>query len=123
MTGRTITRADLTQAVYETVGLSQAESARLVEQVIREMSVTLVAGESVKLSGFGIFSVRQKGRRVGRNPKTNVEVPIEPRRSLTFSSSPLLRTRLNGGTPKPGLKRKRMSLMSRSDRERSETHV
>jgi integration host factor subunit alpha len=123
MTGRTITRADLTQAVYEKVGLSQAESARLVEQVIRGMSVTLVAGESVKLSGFGIFSVRQKSRRVGRNPKTNVEVPIEPRRSLTFSSSPVLRTCLNGGTPKPRLKRKRMSLMSRSDRERSETHV
>lgn len=105
MAGKTITRADLTQAVYEKVGLSQAESALLVEQVIREMSVTLMAEESVKLSGFGVFSVRQKGRRIGRNPKTNVEVPIEPRRSLTFSSSPLLRTRLNGGTLEPRSRR------------------
>jgi integration host factor subunit alpha len=107
MTGKTITRADLTQAVYEKVGLSQAESARLVEQVLREVSITLVSGENVKLSDFGIFSVRQKGRRVGRNPKTNVEVHIGPRRSLLFSSSPLLRTRVNGGTPEPPSKRKR----------------
>jgi len=107
MAGRTITRADLTQTVYEKVGLSQAESARLVEQVLREMSITLVAGESVKLSGFGIFSVRQKGRRMGRNPKTNVEVPIEPCQSLTFSASLLLRTRINGGTPEPHSRRSR----------------
>ncbi|WP_315975047.1 HU family DNA-binding protein [Microvirga yunnanensis] len=66
MTGKTITRA-----VYEKVGVSQAESSRLVEQVLQEVSVTLVTGESVKLSGFGIFSVRRKGRRMGRNPKTN----------------------------------------------------
>ncbi len=105
MTGETITRADLTQAVYEKVGLSQAESARLVEQVIREMSTTLVTGESVKLSGFGTFSVRQKGRRIGRNPKTNVEVPIAPCQSLTFAASPLLRTRVNGGTPEPRSRR------------------
>jgi integration host factor subunit alpha len=107
MTGNTITRADLTQTVYEKVGVSQAEAARLVEQVIQEMSVTLVTGESVKLSGFGIFSVRQKSRRVGRNPKTNVEVPIEPCRSLTFSSLPLLRTHVNGGTPEPRSMRRR----------------
>jgi integration host factor subunit alpha len=107
MTGETITRADLTQAVYEKVGLSHAESARLVEQVLREVSTTLITGESVKLSGFGIFSVRQKGRRIGRNPKTNVEVPIEPRQSLTFSSSPLLRARLNSGTLEPRPRRRR----------------
>jgi len=107
MTGKTITRADLTQAVHEKVGVSQAESARLVEEVLREMSVTLVSGENVKLSGFGIFSVRQKGKRIGRNPKTNVEVPIEPCRSLTFSASPLLRTRVKGGTPEPRLRRRR----------------
>ncbi|MFC1459174.1 integration host factor subunit alpha [Microvirga arabica] len=122
MTGRTITRADLTQAVYEKVGLSQAESARMVEQVLREMSITLVTGESVKLSGFGIFGVRQKGRRIGRNPKTNVEVPIEPRQSLTFSSSPLLRTRINGGTPEPRLRRSRDKPHG-PDREWSENHV
>lgn len=107
MTGMTITRADLTQAVHEKVGLSQAEAARMVEQVLQEVRVTLVTGESVKLSGFGTFSVRQKGRRIGRNPKTNVEVPIEPRWSLTFSASPLLRIRINGGTPEPRSRRKR----------------
>ena len=104
---KTITRADLIHAVYGKVGLSQAESARLVEQVLREMSTTLVAGENVKLSGFGIFSVRQKAKRMGCNPKTNVEVPIEPCRSLTFSPSPLLRTRVNGGTPEPRSRRNR----------------
>jgi integration host factor subunit alpha len=101
MTGKTIIRADLTAAVYKTVGLSQAEAARLLDQVIREISIALVNGEPVKLSGFGVFTVRQKSRRVGRNPKTGVTVPIEPRRSLTFSSSPVLRTRMNGGTPEP----------------------
>ena len=107
MTGKTITRVDLTQAVYEKVGLSQAEAARLVEQVLRQVSVSLVTGESVKLSGFGIFTVRQKGKRLGRNPKTNVEVPIEPRRSLTFSASPLLKSRINGGIPTPRPRRRR----------------
>jgi integration host factor subunit alpha len=104
MTGKTITRADLTAAVYKTVGSSQAEAARLVDQVIREISTALVNGEHVKLSGFGVFTVRQKSRRVGRNPKTNVEVPIEPCQSLTFSSSPLLRACMNSGTPEPRLK-------------------
>jgi integration host factor subunit alpha len=112
MTGKTITRANLTEAVADKVGLSRAESADLVEQVLVGMSAALASGESVKLSGFGIFTVRQKGRRIGRNPKTNVEVPIEPRWSLTFSSSPLLRVRLNDGT-----------LESRSRRRRNEPHV
>ena len=107
MTGKTITRVDLTQAVYGKVSLPQAEAARLVEQVLREISVTLVAGESMRLSGFGIFSVRQKGRRMGRNPKTNVEVTIEPCRSVTFSASPLLKSRINGGIPKPRPRRRR----------------
>jgi integration host factor subunit alpha len=78
MTGKTITRADLTEAVSDKAGLSRAEAADLVEQVLGVMSAALVAGESVKLSGFGVFTVRQKGTRLGRNPKTNVEVPIEP---------------------------------------------
>jgi integration host factor subunit alpha len=105
MTGTTITRADLSEAVYDTVSLSRAEAADLVEQVLEEMSTALVSGESVKLSGFGVFTVRQKSRRIGRNPRTGVTVPIEPRRSLTFSSSPLLRTRVNGGTPEPRSRR------------------
>jgi integration host factor subunit alpha len=112
MTGKTITRANLTEAVADKVGLSRAGSADLVEQVLGGMSAALASGESVKLSGFGIFTVRQKGRRIGRNPKTNVEVPIEPRWSLTFRSSPLLRVRLNDGT-----------LESRSRRRRNEPHV
>jgi integration host factor subunit alpha len=101
MTGKTITRADLTEAVYDTVSLSRAEAADLVEQVLGEMSAALASGESVKLSGFGVFTVRHKNERVGRSPKTGVTVPIEPRRSLTFSSSPLLKSRINGGTPEP----------------------
>jgi integration host factor subunit alpha len=105
MTGKTITRADLTEAVYDTVSLSRAEAADLVEQVIWEMSAALASGESVKLSGFGVFTVRHKNERVGRNPRTGVTVPIEPRRSLTFSASPHLRTRVNGGTPEPRSRR------------------
>jgi integration host factor subunit alpha len=107
MTGKTITRVDLTEAVYDTVSLSRAEAADLVEQVIREMSAALASGESVKLSGFGVFTVRHKNERVGRNPRSGVTVPIEPRRSLTFSSSPLLQTRVNGGIPKPRPRRRR----------------
>jgi integration host factor subunit alpha len=105
MTGKTITRADLTEAVYNTVSLSRAEAADLVEQVLGEMSAALASGDSMKLSGFGVFTVRHKNERVGRNPKTGVTMPIEPRRSLTFSSSPLLQTRVNGGTPEPRSRR------------------
>ena len=98
MAGKTITRADLTEAVYDTVSLSRAEAADLVEQVLEEMSAALASGENVKLSGFGVFTVRHKNERVGRNPKTGVAVPIEPRRSLTFSASHLLKSRVNGST-------------------------
>jgi integration host factor subunit alpha len=101
MAGKTITRADLTEAVADTVGLSRTEAADLVEQVLGEMRMALTSGESVKLSGFGVFSVRHKSKRIGRNPKTGAVVPIEPRRSLTFSASPLLRARMDGGTPEP----------------------
>jgi integration host factor subunit alpha len=107
MTGKTITRADLTEAVYDTVSLSRAEAADLVEQVIWEMSAALASGESMKLSGFGVFTVRHKNERIGRNPGTGVTVPIEPRRSLTFSASPLLQTRVNCGTPEPRSWRRR----------------
>ena len=91
MAGKTITRADLTEAVADKVGHSRPQAAGLVEQVLAEMSVALAAGESVKLSGFGVFTIRHKSERVGRNPKTGEVVPIEPRRSLTFSASPLLK--------------------------------
>jgi integration host factor subunit alpha len=96
MAGRTITRADLCEAVYQKLGLSRAESAELVETVLKEISDTLVAGETVKLSSFGSFIVREKGERIGRNPKTGVEVPITPRRVLVFKPSNVMKARING---------------------------
>ena len=95
MTGRTITRADLSEAVYQEVGLSRNESAQLVEAVLGQMGDTLVRGESVKVSSFGSFSVRHKGGRIGRNPKTGDEVPIAPRRVLVFRPSHVLKERVN----------------------------
>ena len=91
----TITRAQLTEAVYQEVGLSRNESADLVEAVLEEMSGALVRGEMVKLSSFGSFQVRQKGQRMGRNPKTGEEVPILPRRVLVFRPSHVLKKRIN----------------------------
>lgn len=96
---RTVTRADLTDAVYRRVGLSRAESAELVEVVLQEMCDTLAQGETVKLSSFGSFVVRDKGERIGRNPKTGVEVPISPRRVMVFKPSNILKARINGQTP------------------------
>lgn len=92
---KTITRADLGDAVYQTVGLSRNESAKLVEQVLEEVVEALVRGEAVKLSSFGSFMVRNKGQRVGRNPKTGQEVPILPRRVLVFRASNLLKAHIN----------------------------
>ena len=96
MSGKTVTRADLCEAVYQRLGLSRAESADLVELVLREISDCLEQGEPVKLSSFGTFSVRDKGERIGRNPKTGVEVPITSRRVLTFKPSNVLKARING---------------------------
>lgn len=92
----TITRVNLAEAVYQQVGLSRKESAALVEMVLDEITDRLIAGESVRLSSFGSFNVRHKGRRIGRNPKTGVEVPIKERRVLVFKSSNLLKARING---------------------------
>ncbi len=89
-TSRTITRADLAESVYQQVGLSRNESADLVEAVLEEVSNTLIKGDHVKISSFGSFSIRQKGQRIGRNPKTGVEVPILPRRVLVFRASHVL---------------------------------
>ncbi len=102
----TITRAQLTEAVYQEVGLSRNESADLVESVLAEMSDALIRGEMVKLSSFGSFQVRQKGQRMGRNPKTGEEVPILPRRVLVFRPSHVLKKRINeepagGAEPAP----------------------
>lgn len=100
MENRTITRADLAEAVYEQVGLSRNESADLVEAVLEEISDKLVKGENVKISSFGSFSVREKGERVGRNPKTGVEVPILPRKVLVFRASHVLKDAINKSTQK-----------------------
>ena len=96
MTGRTVTRADLADSVYQRVGLSRQESAALVELVLREVSDCIARGENVKLSSFGSFIVRSKAERIGRNPKTGVEVPITPRRVMVFKASNVLKARVNG---------------------------
>lgn len=95
MGGKTVTRADLCEAVYQKVGLSRTESADLVELVLKEISDNLVDGESVKLSSFGSFVVRSKGERIGRNPKTGEEVPISPRRVMVFKPSNVLKQKIN----------------------------
>jgi integration host factor subunit alpha len=95
---RTVTRVDLAEAVYQQVGLSRKESAQLVEMVLGELTNTLVSGEPVKLSSFGSFVIRHKGLRIGRNPKTGVEVPITERRVLVFKPSNVLKAHINGLT-------------------------
>ncbi len=92
-----VTRADLADAVHRQIGLSRTESAQLVENVLDRICDALVAGSNVKISSFGSFVLRKKGLRVGRNPKTGVEVPIEPRTVLTFRPSQLLREAINRG--------------------------
>ena len=97
----TLTRADLTEAVFRTMGLSRHESAQIVEDILEEICSALARGETVKLSSFGTFAVRQKAQRVGRNPKTGDEVPIAPRRVLVFRPSHVLKAVINGETPQP----------------------
>lgn len=97
MTDKTLTRMDLSEAVFREVGLSRNESAQLVESVLDLMSDALVRGEQVKISSFGTFSVRDKSARVGRNPKTGEEVPINPRRVLSFRPSHLMKDRVAAG--------------------------
>ena len=95
MANKTHTRLDLTEAVYREVGLSRNESAELVESILSHVSDALVRGETVKISSFGTFQVRQKGARMGRNPKTGEEVPIDPRRVLVFRPSHILKDKIN----------------------------
>ncbi len=97
MTTRTVTRADLAEAVYEEVGLSRNETAALVEQVIDAVIETLASGQDVKLSSFASFNVRQKGERIGRNPKTGEEVPIQPRKVIAFRASQQLKEKVRKG--------------------------
>ncbi len=107
MAGETITRARLSEAVYQEVGLSRNELAELVELVIAEISGALARGEMVKISSFGSFAVRQKGKRVGRNPKTGQEVPISPRRVLVFRASHALKDQINHSSGRPSERKAR----------------
>lgn len=95
--GDTITRAQLAEAIYQEVGLSRNESADLLELVLNEITQSLLKSETVKIPSFGSFSVRQKGQRIGRNPKTGEEVPILPRKVLVFRPSQLLKARIRDG--------------------------
>ena len=104
MAEKTVTRADLSEAVYQEVGLSRNESTLLVESVLSEIADTLARGETVKLSSFGSFSVRQKAQRIGRNPKTGEEVPILPRKVLIFRASNVLKNLINRGQSPVGSK-------------------
>jgi integration host factor subunit alpha len=97
--GKTVTRVELYDAVYWKVGLSRSESSALVELVLKEISDSVARGETVKLSSFGTFNVRQKGKRIGRNPKTGAEVPISPRRGVAFKASAIMKQQINGGRP------------------------
>ena len=95
MSGKTLTRADLAEAVFQKVGLPRNESAEIVELVLREIVGSLERGDPVKLSSFGSFGIRDKGERIGRNPKTGQEVPITPRRVLVFRASNIMKQRIN----------------------------
>ncbi len=104
MAGTTVTRAQLSEAVYQEVGLSRNESAELVESVLEEIAQALERGEVVKISSFGSFSVRGKAKRVGRNPKTGEEVPIDPRQVLVFRASHVLKAEINAALSKRNAK-------------------
>jgi integration host factor subunit alpha len=102
MPARTVTREDLYDAVYRKVGLSRTEASKLVEQVLEEIIACIQRGETVKLSSFGLFVVRKKGQRIGRNLRTGKEVPIPPRRIVVFKPSQKLKERVNAESPIPG---------------------
>ncbi|MFK4871083.1 integration host factor subunit alpha [Novosphingobium sp. PhB57] len=90
----TLTRAEIAEAIHRKLGLSRSESLAMVEAILQHMSEALSEGENVKISGFGTFLLRDKGERIGRNPKTGVEVPITPRRVMTFRASQMLKDRI-----------------------------
>jgi integration host factor subunit alpha len=105
MASKTLTRADLAEAMVQKIGLPRNESQDLVEFILKEISDSLASGQQVKLSSFGSFGIRSKGERVGRNPKTGEEVPITPRRVLVFKPSNIMKERINAA--KPGSKSRR----------------
>lgn len=95
MAGKTVTRAQLAEAVYQEVGLSRSESSELVDAILEELASSLISEGQVKISSFGTFAVRHKGERIGRNPKTGEEVPITPRKVLVFRASQVLKAKIN----------------------------
>lgn len=97
MKGQTLTRADLSEAVHESVGISRQDSAALVERALDLIAEALERGEQVKLSGFGVFQVRAKRARMGRNPKTGEPAAIDPRTVISFRASQLMKARVSGG--------------------------
>ena len=97
MTAGTLTRADIATRINQQIGLSRNESATIVESILDHMSNALADGQNVKISGFGTFVLRDKAQRIGRNPKTGEEVPIEPRRVLTFRPSHIMKDRVDVG--------------------------
>jgi integration host factor subunit alpha len=97
--GKAVTRVELYDAVYRKVGLSRSESSAFVELVLNEISDSIARGETVKLSSFGTFNVRHKGKRIGRNPKTGAEAPISPRRVVVFKASAIMKQQINDGRP------------------------
>src|SRR5258706_5149251 len=101
-TSKAVTRIDLYEAIYQKVGLSRTESSAFVELVLKEITDCLEKGETVNLSSFGSFMVRKKGERLGRNPKTGIDVPISPRRVVVFKPSAILKQRINGHGPANG---------------------
>lgn len=92
----TLTRAEIAEAIHRKLGLSRSEALAMVESILQHMCSALADGQNVKISGFGTFLLRDKGERIGRNPKTGVEVPITPRRVLTFRASQMLKDRIAG---------------------------
>ena len=98
-TSKAVTRVELYEAVYQKVGLSRTESSAFVELVLKEITDCLEKGEAVKLSSFGSFMVRKKSQRLGRNPKTGIEVPISPRRVVVFKPSAIMKQQINSQPP------------------------
>ncbi len=114
LNGKTLTRADLAEAVFEKVGLPRNEAAELVELVLKQIVYALERGESIKLSSFGSFGLRQKSERVGRNPKTGEIVPITPRRVIVFKASNIMKERINATLSKPAPAKKRAASSKRA---------
>jgi integration host factor subunit alpha len=105
--GKTLTRADLAEAVVEKAGIPRNEAAELVEHVLKQIVYALERGESIKLSSFGSFGLREKSERVGRNPKTGEVVPITPRRVIVFKASNIMKDKINASLLKPVPEKKR----------------